>query len=113
MNKLKLTLIILLGNYCSNAQTVSADSAKYHIDELATVCGKVNTTGMHDRGTYLEMGTGNNVFNVVVYDKDAVNFNYKIGEYFLNKKICVTGKITTNKGHIQMVTDAENQFKIE
>lgn len=78
----------------SNAQTISADSAKYYLGKHITVCDKVFSTFESDSGTtFLNFGGfyPNQTFSVVIFEKDANKFTAL--RSLKGKSVCVTGLI--------------------
>ncbi|HQV50971.1 MAG: DNA/RNA non-specific endonuclease [Flavobacteriales bacterium] len=72
--------------------------AKYHVGKTVTVCGTVvaSRTTVKAKAIYLNFDTPNpdQEFYATVWQDKSVNFSYDPETYLLNKKICVTGKVT-------------------
>jgi len=72
--------------------------AKYHIGKTVTVCGTVvsSRTTVKAKAIYLNFDVPNpdQEFYATIWQDKGVNFSYDPETYLLNKKICVTGKVT-------------------
>jgi hypothetical protein len=100
------------------AETVPAAAAKEHIGQTATVCGKVADTryleSSERRPTFLnfENRYPNHVFTAVIFGDNRAKFGTPEKDY-LNKSICVTGKIEEYNKKPQVVLTAPEQVKAE
>lgn len=94
--------------------------AKYHVGKTVTVCGTVvaSRTTVKAKAVYLNFDTTNpdQEFYATIWQDKTVNFGYDPETYLLNKKICVTGKVTmfdevprisiNNESEIQLYDEA-------
>lgn len=71
--------------------------AKYHVGTTATVCGTVVATHRSKKNAvYLNFDRRfpNNTFYATVWKDKQNNFSYDLEKELLNRRVCVTGKIT-------------------
>src|SRR5690606_29440588 len=72
--------------------------AKYHVGKSVTVCGTVVSTRktVKAKAIYLNFDamSPDEQFYATIWQNNGVNFSYDPEQYLLNKKICVTGKVT-------------------
>ncbi|HQV74944.1 MAG: DNA/RNA non-specific endonuclease [Flavobacteriales bacterium] len=76
----------------------NSTQAKYHVGKTVTVCGTVvsSRTTVKAKAVYLNFDTANpdEDFYATIWQNNTVNFSYDPETWLLNKKICVTGKVT-------------------
>jgi DNA/RNA endonuclease YhcR with UshA esterase domain len=88
--------------------------AKYRIGEQATVCGRV-ASGRHRRApgnpTFLDLDKAypNQTFTVLIWGKDRAKFRNP-EETYRNKKICVTGRVGSDRGEPEMIISDPSQL---
>ncbi len=94
--------------------------AKYHIGKSVTVCGTVVSTRktVKAKAIYLNFDamSPDEEFYATIWQNNGVNFSYDPEVYFLNRKVCVTGKVTmfdeiprisiNNETEVQMFEEA-------
>lgn len=72
--------------------------AKYHVGQTATICGTVVGTRktVKAKAIYLNFDRmhPHQDFYATIWEYNGPNFSYDPEVYFMNKKICVTGKVT-------------------
>ncbi|HRH38824.1 MAG TPA: DNA/RNA non-specific endonuclease, partial [Flavobacteriales bacterium] len=72
--------------------------AQYHIGQTATICGTVVSSRKtaKAKAIYLNFDRMNphQDFYATIWEYNGPNFSYDPEQYLLNKRICVTGKIT-------------------
>lgn len=72
--------------------------AKYHVGKTVTVCGTVvsTRTTVKAKAIYLNFDSKspNEQFYATIWQNNGVNFSYDPEQWLLNKKVCVTGKVT-------------------
>jgi len=72
--------------------------AKYHVGKSVTVCGTVvsTRTTVKAKAIYLNFDSKspNEQFYATIWQNNGVNFSYDPEQWLLNKKVCVTGKVT-------------------
>jgi len=118
MGRIKLLFFLVLLTVSLKSQTVSVTEALKHEGEMVTVCAKV-------AGTYVTKGESkviylnlekpypNNPLTIVIFEKNAENFDYNPLEFLKNKNICVSGKITFYKDKPQIIATKQEQIKIQ
>jgi hypothetical protein len=96
---------------------ITAGEAKNHVGEKTTVCGKV--VGIH----FVSSGKGqptfihfdeqypNQIFTVVIWGADRPKFG-RPEETYLDKDVCVTGKITIYLRIPEIVATNPNQIRL-
>ncbi len=101
LRALALVMLWLAAASGVRAQTdfITAAQAKNHVGQKTTVCGRI--VGIHfvssgkGQPTFMHMDEQypNQIFTVVIWGADRLKFG-RPEETFLDKDICVTGKIT-------------------
>jgi len=91
----------------SKSQTITAEQARDHIGETATVCGRVASahysSKSRGRPTFLDFGRPypHAVFAAVIWGDDRARFGQPEKQY-RNKHVCVTGFISVFHGQPDM-----------
>lgn len=99
--------------------TISADEAYKYVDEIKTVCGKVESTFYSYRSngkpTFLNIDKAypNNEFMIVIWGNNRYKFKPVPEKKYLKKNICVTGRIIMYKGTAEIVVTSPNQIEIK
>lgn len=110
MKKL-VTPVCLVFVCCSifGQTTISSSEIKDHIGQIVSICdrivdGKFLETGI-TKPTLLNVGGAypNHVFTIVINFESRANFPFKPEEFYLNKRVCVSGKLVDFKGKPQMI----------
>jgi hypothetical protein len=89
--------------------TITAAEAKDHINQIVSICDKIvdgrylessaaKPTLLNVGGTYPD-----NLFTIVINSASRPNFSFKPEEYYVNKRVCVTGKLSEYNGKPQIV----------
>jgi micrococcal nuclease len=99
------------------AEPIPSAKAKNHIGQDATVCGKVADTRYLESGrspTFLNFDDKypNHTFTVVIFGENRAKFGTPEKDY-LDKNICVTGKIEDFNGKPEIVVTEPQQIKPE
>lgn len=72
--------------------------AKYHVGSTATICGTVVSTRRTAKANAIYLNLDrvhpNQAFYATVWDYNGPNFHYDPEVYLLDKKVCITGKVT-------------------
>ena len=88
--------------------------AKYHVGNSVTVCGTVVSTRRTAKANaiYLNMDRvhPHQDFYVTVWDSNGPNFHYDPETELVNKKVCVTGKVTLYDDIPRMSINNENEL---
>jgi len=105
----KLTLIILLCTVAvfTKAQTtISIKDISKHIGETVTICDSVYTTRALPNLTLINLGAEfpKQLLTVVIYKADLEKFK-EPEKAFLNKKVCITGKLVLYNDKPQIVVN--------
>jgi endonuclease G, mitochondrial len=97
---------------------VSTLQARYFFGQQATVCGTVVATRYNQNGksnpTYINLDKRfpEQVFTVVIFGKERMNFSYEPEVYLKDKRICVTGKVGEYNGVPQIIATEETQIEV-
>jgi len=93
----------------------TVDAEKY-IDKKATVCGTVVATRIlkDAKGLVvnLDQAFPDLLFSFTIWQNNMPNFSYEPATYLMNKKICVTGVITSYRGKPTMEVRNEKAIEI-
>jgi len=77
---------------------INSVHAKYHIGKTATVCGTVVSTRKTAKAKAIYLNFDrmhpNQEFYATIWEYNGPNFSYDPEVWLLNKKVCVTGKLT-------------------
>lgn len=72
--------------------------AKYHVGNSATICGTVVSTRRTAKANAIYLNLDrvhpNQGFYATVWDSNGPNFHYDPETFLLNKKVCISGKVT-------------------
>lgn len=115
-----LVVLFLTLGMVSNAQVdVNKETIKAHIGDSVKYCGKVVSARLMDRmmnaPAFLNIDGAypNQVFTVVVWKADRVKFREKPEQYYLNKNVCIYGKVEKYKEQLQIAIHSEAQIIIQ
>jgi hypothetical protein len=109
MLKTCIALPLLLFLSLSCCQKIPDSDAYKYIDETKIVCGLVAsakyTEESRGKPTFLDLGNPypNHTFTVVIWGKNRANFSAPPESLYINKTICVKGKIKLYKGRPEMI----------
>lgn len=98
--------------------TLTAEQAKDHVGQVATVCGKVMSShyAYRSRGrpTFLDLDRPypNQLFVVVIWGEDRAKFG-RPEERYLDKGICVTGLIRLYRGVPETIARTPSQIEVK
>ncbi len=88
--------------------------AKYHVGNTATICGTVVSTRRTAKANavYLNLDRvhPNQAFYATVWDYNGPNFHYDPETALLNKKVCITGKVTLYDEIPRISVNNENEI---
>jgi len=113
LKKIYLLFFVTLALFSSE---YTAHMAQNHIGEKATVCGKVVSAhyASSSRGepTFLNLDEAypNHVFTALIWGDNRERFDEPEVKY-MDKSICVTGKIKSYRGIAQIILYSESQIK--
>ena len=97
---------------------IIAEDADSHIGRAAEVCGSVASASYlpseNGRPTFLnfERAYPNQVFTAVIFGDHRSIFSTPPEEHYLNRKICVTGRIENHQGTPQIRVSSSGQIKM-
>jgi len=112
----KLTLIILFCTaftFTKAQTTISIKDISKHIGETVTICDSVYTTRALPNLTLINLGAEfpKQLLTVVIYKADLEKFK-EPEKLYLNKKVCVTGKLVLYNDKPQIVVNEPKQLII-
>lgn len=115
-----LPILFMIISLSASAQTktITAADAKNHIGERTTVCGKVVSSRYADRSksqpTFLNLDEPypKQIFTIVIWGDDRSKFGEPENKYS-DKRICVTGKITSYRGSPEIVASNPKEIEIQ
>jgi len=102
----------------SQVEIKTAAELKDHVGDSVKYCGKVASAKMMDRTlnapTLINMDNPypNQTLTVVVWSRDRVNFAEKPEKFYLNKNVCVYGKLELFKNQLQITIHSETQIPV-
>ena len=118
MRQFLLCVLLALSQAAWAANTLTADEAKNHIGETATVCGVVASTHYAEQTkgsptfVNLDKPYPNQVFTVLIWGEDLPKFSPKPSTWD-GKRVCATGAITSYQGRPEIVAKAPGQVRVE
>jgi endonuclease G len=90
--------------------------AKYQVGRTATVCGTVVSTRRTAKANaiYLNLDRVHPAqdFYATVWDYNGPNFHYDPETYLLNRKVCITGKVTLYDEVARISVNNENEIQL-
>ncbi|TKC03469.1 asparagine--tRNA ligase [Pedobacter cryotolerans] len=106
-----LQLICIAAKSQSKIEIVAVDK---YIGETVTICDSVYTTRALGGLTLINMGAAfpKQLLTVVIYKADLAKFNEPEKTY-LNKKVCVTGKLVLYNDKPQIVLNEVKQINVD
>jgi hypothetical protein len=109
------TLLLAFAANLAAADTIPSAEAKGHVGETGTVCGKVADTRYLESGrqpTFLNFDKRypEHTFTAVIFGENRSKFGTPEKDY-LDKDICVSGKIEEFNGKPQIVVTEKSQIK--
>lgn len=102
----------------AQATKINPSAAKKHVGERATVCGKVVSPrySRRSRGqpTFLNLDKPypNQIFTILIWGRDRAKFGIPEKRY-RDKRVCVTGEITSYRGVPEIVVSDPAQLRSE
>jgi DNA/RNA endonuclease YhcR with UshA esterase domain len=118
MKRMVMAVLLLCSVLVYAGSSISANQAKNHVGENATVCGQV--AGSHyaarSRGnpTFINLDRAypNQIFTIVIWGSDRPKFSDP-EEMYSGKHISVTGTITLYRGEAETTANEPSQIKIQ
>jgi hypothetical protein len=118
---MKYTLIcyFLLSAVIGHSQTtIKLEEVSKHVGDSVTVCGKVASGRYTDQSsrklTLLNVGAAfpNQVFTIVISNELRGQFETTPESLFLDKDVCVTGKVSLYRNTPQIVIYRKEQIQV-
>jgi hypothetical protein len=117
--RFKLLSAVFVFAFCTAAQTrITPKEAKYHVDETATVCGKVASThyAAQSKGqpTFLNLDEPypREIFTILIWGSDRSKFGTPETKY-RDARVCMTGKIKTYRDVPEIVATEPSQIAVQ
>lgn len=113
MKKLTLILFLSVTSLCVKAQkTIDIKDIAKHIGETVTICDSVYTTRALPNLTLINLGAEfpKQLLTAVIYKADLEKFK-EPEKLYLNKKVCITGKVVLYNDKPQIVINDPKQIK--
>ena len=117
LSALLVASVIAIGSLLAR-QKLSANDAKNHVGETATVCGSVVSSryasSTKGQPTFLNLDKPypNQVFTVLIRGENRSKFGTPESEY-KRKRVCVTGKIAEYWGAAEIVVSEPQQITVD
>ena len=118
--KLSFTLFICcISAYTFSQGYIKCEDAKKHIGETISVCGKVYSGSFLEKSktkpTLLNMGAAypDQMLTILVPLEYRKNFSVKPEDFFIDKEICVTGKIIDYKGRAEIIISSPSEIQLQ
>jgi len=119
MKKILLYLSFTLASVFSFAQQeIKIEDAAKHEGDSVKICTKIFGGRYFENSknspTLLNAGARypDNPLTIVIFGENRVLFKNKPEEFYLDKNICVTGRIVMYKGKPEIIITSEDQIKI-
>lgn len=110
MKKFSALVITLIFSTVLVAQVnVTSAEIKNYAGQIVSICDRIVDAKFLEssitKPTLLNVGGAypNHLFTIVINFENRGNFSFKPEEYYLNKRVCVTGKVVDFKGRPQIV----------
>lgn len=103
----------------SQVEIKTAAELKEHVGDSIKYCGKVASAKLMDRTlhtpTFINMDNPypNQTLTVVVWGDDRKNFTERPDKFYLNKNVCVYGKLELFKNQVQVTIHSETQMVVQ
>ena len=110
-------LIASLGAFAQSTR-ITPQEAKDHAGQLMTVCGKVASShyaaSTKGQPTFLNLDEPypREIFTTLIWGSDRSKFGAPEAKY-RDKRICVTGRISSYRGTAEIVVSEPTQIKID
>jgi hypothetical protein len=116
---LTLLFVVIASVSYSQVEVKSAAELKNHIGDSIKYCGKVVTARLMDRmmnaPAFLNIDEAypHQSLTVVVWANDRQNFTEKPEKFYLDKNVCIYGKLEKFKEQLQIVIHSEQQLVVQ
>ncbi len=115
---LSLLLCVVLTTAASAQITIKAEDIGKHVGDSVKICSKVFSARYFEHAknspTLLNIGAAfpNQLFTVVIWSEVRKQFETVPEEFFLNKTVCVTGRVELFKDKPQLVLYSKEQIEV-
>ena len=120
MKKNILSLVVLIyGTHSFAQQKINADDAAKHESDSVIVCTKIFGAryfeGAENAPTLLNAGAKypDAPLTVVIYRDSRPSFTNKPEEFYVDKNVCVTGRIVLYKGKPQIILTKQSNIVVQ
>ena len=120
MKKLLISLTFFLASSFAFAQEeIKIEDAAKHEGDSVTICTKIFGGRYFENSnrapTLLNAGAKypDAPLTIVIFGESRVNFKNKPEEFYVDKDICVTGRIIMFKGKPEIILTNETQIKVK
>jgi hypothetical protein len=116
---LTLLFVTIASVSYSQVEVNSAATLKDHIGDSIKYCGKVVTARLMERmnnaPAFLNIDEAypRQSLTVVVWSNDRPNFKEQPEKFYLNKNVCIYGKLEKYKEQLQIVIHSEAQLVVQ
>ena len=96
--------------------TIRPEEAEDYVGTKVIVCGEVKGAFTSNKGNvFLNFGADypNQIFNVVIYSKDAATFDNNPATSYIGKVVCITGTVRNYKGKPEIAVSSKNQIEVK
>lgn len=113
-----LLFCVVLTTAASAQMTIKAEDISQHVGDSVKICSKVFSARYFEQSknspTLLNMGAAfpNQLFTVVIWSEVRKQFETAPDVFFLNKTVCVTGKVELFKDKPQIVLHSKEQIEV-
>lgn len=113
-----LLFCVVLTTAASAQMTIKAEDIGQHVGDSVKICSKVFSARYFEQAknspTLLNIGAAfpNQLFTVVIWSEVRKQFKTAPDVFFLNKAVCVTGKVELFKDKPQIVLHDKEQIEV-
>lgn len=106
-----LAVLLFIGSVAKSQTKIAIGDVSKHIGETVTICDSVYTTRALNGLALINIGAAfpKQLLTVVIYKADLAKFTEPEKSY-LNKKVCVTGKLVLYNEKPQIVVNEVKQI---
>lgn len=118
MKYLFLVTTVLFSAVTFSQTTIKLEDAANHVGDSVIVCGKIADAAfvesMENSPTFLNLGAPypDQLLNLVIWINQRDQYNPAPEQFYVNKNVCVTGKIEMINDLPQIVIYNKRQIKI-
>src|SRR4051812_37822213 len=118
MKYIFFVMTLFFSNCVFSQTTIKLEDAAKHIGDSVLVCGKVADAAfvetMENSPTFLNLGAPypDQLLNLVIWIDQRYQYNPAPETFYVNKNVCVTGKIEMINDFPEMVIHNKRQIKV-